>query len=95
MTYATLFGKHIRAMVLDGAIDPDLDGVETAHAQAVGADKHDDAFLADCSSHRTCVRYGNAERLSNTLMAKLDLNPLPPPEKGWPWRWARVSRPTP
>ena len=29
-TYATLFGKHIRAMVLDGAIDPDLDGVETA-----------------------------------------------------------------
>ena len=29
-TYATLFPKHIRAMVLDGAIDPDLDGVETA-----------------------------------------------------------------
>ncbi len=31
--YATLFPKHIRAMVLDGAIDPDLDGIET-HASA-------------------------------------------------------------
>ncbi len=85
-TYATLFGKHIRAMVLDGAIDPDLDGVETAHAQAVGAEHALDSFLADCSSHRTCAfnNNGNAEGAFDTLMAKLDSNPLPPPEKGRP-----------
>ena len=85
-TYATLFPKHIRAMVLDGAIDPDLDGVETAHAQAVGAEHALDSFLADCSAHRTCAfnNNGNAEGAFDALMAKLDSNPLPPPEKGRP-----------
>ena len=85
-TYATLFPKHIRAMVLDGAIDPDLDGVETAHAQAIGAEHALDSFLADCSSHRTCAFHnnGNAEGAYDTLMSELDANPLPPPEKGRP-----------
>src|SRR6185369_11783801 len=75
-TYATLFPKHIRAMVLDG--------VETAHAQAVGAEHALDSFLADCSAHRTCAfnNNGNAEGAFDALMAKLDSNPLPPPEKG-------------
>jgi pimeloyl-ACP methyl ester carboxylesterase len=85
-TYATLFPKHIRAMVLDGAIDPDLDGVQTAHAQAVGAEHALDTFLADCSSHRTCAfnNNGNAEGAFDALMAKLDSNPLPPPAEGRP-----------
>ena len=78
--------KHIRAMVLDGAIDPDLDGVETARAQAIGAEHALDSFLADCSSHRTCAfnNNGNAEGAFDALMAKLDSNPLPPPEQGRP-----------
>ena len=85
-TYATLFPTHIRAMVLDGAIDPDLDGIETARAQAIGAERALDSFLADCSAHRTCAfnNRGNAESAFDDLMAKLDAEPLPPPERGRP-----------
>ncbi len=85
-TYATLFPTHIRAMVLDGAIDPDLDFIETSRAQAIGAEHALDAFLADCSAHRTCPfnNRGDAEGAFDTLMAKLDSDPLPPPDRGRP-----------
>ena len=85
-TYATLFPTHIRAMVLDGAIDPDLDGVETARAQAIGAEHALDTFLADCSGHRTCAfnNNGDAEGAFDELMARLDTDPLPPPDRGRP-----------
>jgi pimeloyl-ACP methyl ester carboxylesterase len=85
-TYATLFPTHIRAMVLDGAIDPDLDGVETARAQAIGAEHALDTFLADCSAHRTCAfnNNGDAGGAFDELMAKLDSDPLPPPDRGRP-----------
>ena len=84
--YGTLFPEHIRAMVLDGAIDPDLDGIETARAQAIGAEHALDAFLADCSAHRTCSfnNRGNAEGAFDALMAQLDTDPLPPPDEGRP-----------
>ena len=73
-------------MVLDGAIDPDLDGVETARAQAIGAEHALDTFLADCSAHRTCAfnNNGDAEGAFDELMAKLDSDPLPPPDRGRP-----------
>jgi pimeloyl-ACP methyl ester carboxylesterase len=85
-TYATLFPRSIRAMVLDGAIDPDLDSIETARAQAIGAEHALDAFLADCSSHSTCAFHndGDAEGAYDTLIAGLDADPLPPPESGRP-----------
>jgi pimeloyl-ACP methyl ester carboxylesterase len=83
-TYATLFPESIRAMVLDGAIDPDLDTTETARAQAIGAEHALDSFLADCSSHRTCAFHndGDAEGAYDALIASLDSDPLPPPERG-------------
>ncbi len=104
--YATLFPEHIRAMVLDGAIDPDLDGIETARAQAIGAEHALDAFLADCSAHRTCSfnNRGDAEGAFDTLMAQLDTDPLPPPDEGQArgrsrsrlqWRHRRPLQPGP
>jgi pimeloyl-ACP methyl ester carboxylesterase len=79
-TYATLFGKHIRAMVLDGAIDPDLDGVETAHAGG----RAERARLVPrrlLFPSRVRVQQQRERRGAfDTLMAKLDSNPLPPPE---------------
>ena len=85
-TYATMFPTHIRAMVLDGAIDPELDGIQTARAQAIGAEHALDTFLADCSAHRTCAfnNNGDAEGAFDRLMADLDAHPLPPPDKGRP-----------
>ncbi len=47
-TYAELFPENVRALVLDGAVDPDADGAETAAAQAAGFEAAFDAFAANC-----------------------------------------------
>jgi pimeloyl-ACP methyl ester carboxylesterase len=58
--YAKMFPSHIRAMVLDGAIDPDLGTVATVEAQAAALDHELDAFLAACLRH-TCDWSPNAK----------------------------------
>jgi len=52
--YAQDFGSHVRAMVLDGAIDPALSEVQTSIQQAASleVDLHD--FLAWCPTDATC-----------------------------------------
>jgi pimeloyl-ACP methyl ester carboxylesterase len=52
--YANLFPSHVRAMVLDGAVDPDLSTVTTDIQQAQGfeVDLHD--FYAWCSKDQGC-----------------------------------------
>ena len=54
--YAQEFGSHVRAMVLDGAIDPALGTVQTSIQQAGGleTDLHD--FFAWCRTDATCKR---------------------------------------
>jgi pimeloyl-ACP methyl ester carboxylesterase len=48
--YARLFPTHIRAMVLDGAIDPALGLVAIAQPQSAALDRELDAFFASCSA---------------------------------------------
>ncbi|GII89239.1 proteinase [Sphaerisporangium siamense] len=53
--YADLFPKKIRALVLDGAIDPALPPVPTVNAaQAHGFEVAFRSFLADCFSQQNC-----------------------------------------
>ncbi|KQS63616.1 alpha/beta hydrolase [Modestobacter sp. Leaf380] len=47
-TYAELFPENVRALVLDGAVDPDADREEAAEAQAAGFEAAFDAFAANC-----------------------------------------------
>lgn len=49
-TYADLFPTHVRALVLDGVIDPALPTFELWMAQAVGFQQQLDAFFASCGS---------------------------------------------
>jgi len=49
-TYAELFPEQVRALVLDGAVDPDADRQEAAEAQAGGFESAFDAFAANCTS---------------------------------------------
>ena len=49
-TYADLFPTHVRALVLDGVIDPSLPTFELWMAQAVGFQQQLDAFFASCGS---------------------------------------------
>jgi pimeloyl-ACP methyl ester carboxylesterase len=51
-TYARLFPTHIRAMVLDGALDPALDPVAVEQTQAAALDGELDAFFASCRAGR-------------------------------------------
>lgn len=54
-TYAQLFPTHIRAMVLDGAINPDLSGTQMLASQAGGFEGAFDAFAAWCAGNNQCA----------------------------------------
>jgi len=49
-TYAELYPTHVRAMVLDGVIDPSISMVQMASDQAVGFENVLDDFFAWCAS---------------------------------------------
>lgn len=52
--YADLFPTRIRAMVLDGAEDPNQSGAEFAQAQIGGFQTARDSFLRDCFKAKDC-----------------------------------------
>jgi pimeloyl-ACP methyl ester carboxylesterase len=76
--YAQLFPKKVRALVLDGAIDPNLSGVEINLEQAVGFERSLDAFLAQCSRNNRCPFYnaGDSAGAFDRLAAQIDAQPL-------------------
>ncbi|MBF6446151.1 alpha/beta hydrolase [Nocardia elegans] len=53
-TYAEKFPDKVRAMVLDGALDPDADPEKESVQQAAGFQKAFDAYAADCASKPDC-----------------------------------------
>ncbi len=52
--YAELFPKHVRALVLDGAVDPALDTPSTDAQQALGFETDLRDFFAWCTKDATC-----------------------------------------
>lgn len=77
--WATLFPDTVRAAVLDGAADPNVDSVEASVQQKRGFEQALSSFLADCSATRSCAFHndGDAEGAFDRLMAEMDENPLP------------------
>ncbi len=61
-TYAQMFPTHVRAMVLDGAIDPAMSTDEMTLEQAMGFEGVLDDFLAWCGGNSSCPWHpaGNA-----------------------------------
>lgn len=53
-TYAETFPQNVRAMVLDGALDPNQDVVDEIVLQGKGFQVAFDAFAADCVSRPQC-----------------------------------------
>ncbi len=49
--YADRYPERVRALVLDGAVDPSLTYEEVSHDQAMGFDSALDAFLDDCAAN--------------------------------------------
>ena len=76
--YAKLFPTRIRALSLDGVLDPTISANEGLRAQVVGFEQNLQAFLADCKARTSCAygRTGDPASKLNAAMARLDTTPL-------------------
>lgn len=80
--YAHLFPSHIRAMVLDGVVDPTLDANQTLLIYVKGFEQNLQAFLADCRARKTATKpcqysqAGDPGTKLMDLMQRLDTNPM-------------------
>jgi pimeloyl-ACP methyl ester carboxylesterase len=68
-TYAEEFPQNVRALVLDGALDPNQTTVERTVAQAAGFQKAFDAFAADCATRPACPLGTDPARAVATFQA--------------------------
>jgi pimeloyl-ACP methyl ester carboxylesterase len=81
-TYAHLYPTQIRAMALDGVVNPNIEPNDMLYDQVVSFEVNLQAFLADCRARRTAnppcayAKTGDpATKLSN-LMEQLDTTPM-------------------
>jgi len=83
-TYAGLFPDHVRALVLDAAVDPALDLLGRLRGQAASFEGALDRFLASCAANPSCDFYegGASGRAFDRLIAGLVRKPLPAPLVG-------------
>lgn len=78
-TYAQEFPTHVRALVLDGALDPSLGAVAGVDEQSKGFEAQLDAFLANCASSPSCPWHisGNGQADLKRLLVSIEQSPLP------------------
>ncbi|GAA4234333.1 pimeloyl-ACP methyl ester carboxylesterase [Streptosporangium album] len=69
--YADLFPGRVRALVLDGAVDPSLSPLELNAAQAHGFEIALDAFLEDCFTAQDCPFPGGSVKSAREKIAGL------------------------
>jgi pimeloyl-ACP methyl ester carboxylesterase len=76
--YAHLFPTRVRALALDGVVDPAVSANDAQLAQVKGFEKNLQAFLADCRSRTNCAygRSGDPGAKLGAAMQRLDSNPL-------------------
>ncbi len=79
--YADLFPQRVGRMVLDGAMDPSLDGRDTSLEQVEGFQTALDSYITNCfESTDECYLGGSVEegrRRIADLLSDLDTRPLP------------------
>ena len=76
--YAHTFPTHVRALSLDGVVDPTVSANDGLYGQIVGFQKNLDAFIADCKARTSCLygRSGDIAAKITAAMNKLDQTPL-------------------
>jgi pimeloyl-ACP methyl ester carboxylesterase len=79
-TYAELFPTHIRAMVLDGVLDPALPALAEIEEQSESLDAQLQAFFAACAQ-AACAWHpaGSPTAAFEALVGRVRANPLPAP----------------
>ncbi len=78
-TYAGLFPTHVRAMVLDGALDPALPTIDQLDQQAASIDGQLQLFFRTCAQQTSCPwrPAGDPTAAFEALVAKVRATPLP------------------
>jgi pimeloyl-ACP methyl ester carboxylesterase len=74
--YAELFPTHVRALVLDGAVDPALGGLQFDVAQGVGFDKELGDFFNACVQGCPFYSGGDPKGAFMSLMNQVAAHPL-------------------
>jgi pimeloyl-ACP methyl ester carboxylesterase len=79
--YASLFPARIRALALDGVVDPSLGEAAFREDQAVAFEGALDRFLADCAVRRTCAfnSEGRPGYAFDALMRQIERHPVATP----------------
>lgn len=77
-TYAELYPRRVRAMVLDGAIDPALSPLESARQQAVSFDLDLKDALETCAADKSCAWKPTGDPMAayEQLMDRVRAHPL-------------------
>jgi pimeloyl-ACP methyl ester carboxylesterase len=77
-TWATMFPETVRAIVVDGAVDPNASSVQEGMNQAKGFEGQLTTFLKQCSEKTTCAFHngGIAEDAFDKLVLDIDTTPL-------------------
>lgn len=78
-TYADLFPSRVGHLVLDGGVDPSIDGYQSMLNQAGGFQSAWESFAADCAGRPDCPlghSVAEAGRTLDALRAALDRSPL-------------------
>lgn len=77
--YAEQFPERVRALVLDGAVDPSLDATDVQVQQAVGFERALDLFLRACAHDDSCEFHndGNPGTAYDRLRAQVGDAPIP------------------
>lgn len=79
-TYAELFPTRVRALLLDGAVDPALDTQTLNRQQGESFDRAFDAFAADCRAQPACAwkpNGGPSKAAYLALSRRVDAQPVP------------------
>ncbi len=79
-TYAQLFPERVNRLVLDGAIDPDLSGLELGLGQAEGFEQATRAYVQDCVDQGDCPLGSDVDagmKRINDFLNEVDENPVP------------------
>ncbi|HWI32024.1 MAG TPA: alpha/beta hydrolase [Microbacterium sp.] len=79
-TYAELFPDRVGRLVLDGAVDPSISGLDVGTIQAIGFESALRAYMADCLAGSDCPFRGSVDEAMadvGALLASVDRSPLP------------------
>ncbi|MDQ1644681.1 MAG: hypothetical protein QOJ50_865 [Cryptosporangiaceae bacterium] len=76
--YAALFPGKVRALVLDGAVDPKQDSVVASESQAAGFEQAFDAYAKDCRRRGSACQVGpDARKSVLSILAATRAKPVP------------------